>query len=293
MTSKWNNIVLQGLSGLGLVGYNTVKTLIDTYQAEVFKDYAEFFPNITIIDNGTIENQCVRIYGKDLPDKKFQFLNGPQPRSDELTSHFLQKIMTDITELHKQKKIDLFLSFGAYVTKNLSEEVFQDITYTTKEEMADKVLSLEIEKKRNLYIATCGDLAFDDFVNDLEGEQDIVKEPGGIISGLNGVLPAMIGERLKIPTATIMIETTGTGPDMRPSNEFPLLAQFFGILATKRALAFVKKTFGLEEDLEKKIDSVLEELKPTAKQEIIAFFSRDTGDDRRRESDFRTDKMYT
>ncbi len=293
MTTKWNNIILQGLSGLGLVGYNTVKTLIDTYEADVYKDYAEYFPNLTLIDNGTIENQCVRIYDKDLPNKHFQFINGPQPRSDELTSMFLQKVIVDIAEMNKNKKIDLFLSFGAYVTKTLSHGDFQDITYSTKEELAEKILTAEIEKKRNLYIATSGQLIFDDFIKDLGGESDVVKEPGGVISGLNGVLPAMVGERLKIPTATIMIETTGTGADMRSSNDFPLLAQFLGLLATKRALIFVKKTFGIEENLETKIDTILDELKSTAKQEIITFFDRDNGNDRSRESEFRNDKMYT
>lgn len=293
MASKWNNFFLQGLSGLGQVGYNTIKTLIDTYQAEVDRDYAEYFPNLTLIDNGTIENQCVRLYHKETPDKVFRFLNGPQPRSDELISMLLQKFIRDISELHKNQKIDLYLSFGAYVTKTLSHVELQEQSFSTKEELADHILKSEIEKKRNLYIATSGNLAYDDFIKELKGEDAIVKESGGYIIGLNGVLPAMVGERLKIPTATIMIETTGIGPDIRSSNDFPVLAQFLGLLATKRALTFLEKTFDLEDHLGSKVDSIIEELKSSARQEIINFFDRDNGPDMGREFDYRNDKMYT
>ncbi len=293
MTPKWNNVILQGLSGLGLVGYNTVKTLVEAFDAEVYKDYAEFFPNITVIENARLENQCVRIYQKELQSKRlFRFINGGQPRSEELSSMFLQKIITDIQEIHKNNKVDLFLSFGAYVTKSLSHLDFQDQMFSSKEELADSILNSEINKNRTIYVATSGPLFYDDFIKDLNSYESITKEPGGYITGLNGVIPAAIGERLKIPSATVMIETTGTGTDIRPTNDFPLLAQFLGLLATKRALTFLEKTFDLKINLESKIDTILEELKSTAKQEIISFFERDNTDDSR-QSDFRNDKMYT
>lgn len=293
MTAKYNNVILQGLAGLGLVGYNTIKTLIEAYDADIYKDYAEFFPNMTLIENGHIENQCVRIYQKELPKKNFRFINGPQPRPDELVSNFLQRIIPDIQELHKSNKIDLYLSFGAYVSKVLSHEDFQDIDAFNKEELAEKILNAEIEKKRNVYVATCGNLNFDEFIKEVNGETEVQKEPGGYITGLNGVLPALVGERLNIPTATIMVETTGAGTDMRSTSEFPLLSQFLGLLATKRALIFIEKVFDLNLNLETKIDTILNELRSTAKQEIIAFFDRDTIDDRGRGSDFTNDKMYT
>lgn len=295
MTLKFDNIFLQGLVGLGLVGYNTIKTLIDTYEADVYQDYAEFFPNLSIIDNGVIENQCVRIYQKELEagplgKKMFQFLNGPQPRSDELNSFFLQKIISDLKELNKEKKIDLFLSFGAYVTKNITHADFEDVPYSNKEELVNKILDSEIEKQRSLYVATSGHLAFDSFVTDLAVNDKIIKETQGYIAGLNGVLPALIGERLKIPTATIMIETTGT--DSR-NNNFPVLSQFLGLLATKKALQFIENVFNLDKKLDTKIDTILTELKDTAKQELITFFDKDVSDEKNRESEYRNDKMYT
>ena len=66
MALKFNNVFLQGLVGLGLVGYNTIKNIIDAYEINVFQDYAEFFPNLTIIDNGVIENHCFIIFQKEL-----------------------------------------------------------------------------------------------------------------------------------------------------------------------------------------------------------------------------------
>ena len=208
----------------------------------------------------------------------------------ELASFFLQKIVSDIQELHKAKDIDLFLSFGAFVTKNLSYADFQDVSYENKEELAEKILQSEIEKPRNLYVATSGALDFDEFVKELKVEDKIIKETQGYISGLNGVLPALIGERLHIPTATIMIETTGT--DSR-TNNFPVLAQFLGLLATKKALQFIQDVFKFEKDLDKKIDNILNELKPTAKQELVNFFDKDFSDERNRETEYRNDKMYT
>ena len=290
MAPKWNNIFLQGFVGMGLVGYNTIKTLIDNYNADIYKDYAEFFPNLTLIDNGRIENQCARIFKKELSKRVFHFLNGPQPRGDEMTSFFLQKIITDIAELNNAHKIDLFVSFGALVNKNLSYSDYQDISYDSKEDLAEKIIALEIEKDRKLYLATTGNPTFDDFVKDVGTVDEIVKETQGIINGLNGVLPAMVGERLKIPTVTIMIETTGT--DVR-TNNFPILAQFLGLLATKKGLIFLERMFDLDIKLETKIDAILDELKATAKQEIVNFFNKDYSAERSRESEFRNDKMYT
>jgi predicted ATP-grasp superfamily ATP-dependent carboligase len=281
---KWTKIFLQGLVGQGLVGYNTVKTMIDSLEAKSIQDYAEYFPNLSLIDNGKIENQCVRIYETG----DFLIMNGPQPRSDELSTLFLKKIMEDIQNLHEQNKIDVYLSFGAYVTKNLSPYEIDSAEKLTTNELADLVLKKETEKVRHLYIATSG-YNFDEFVNTLGiSDEEVVKESQGFISGLNGVLPAMVGERLKIPTATIMIETTGT--ESRTSS-FPVLSQYLGFLSTKRALEFLNKTFNLDLDIDKRISKVLDEISAPAKEEIIAYIDRDIKEDKRdRESDHRA--MY-
>ena len=285
---KWKKIFLQGLVGQGLVGYNTVKTMIDSLEAKSIKDYAEFFPNLSLIDNGKIENQCVRVFETKKNGNNFLIMNGPQPRSDELSALFLQQIMSDIKKFHEENKIEAFLSFGAYVTKNLSPYEVETEKKLNANDLADIVLKNESEKARKLYIATSG-FDFDELVKILEiGEDEVVKESQGFISGLNGVLPAMVGERLNIPTATIMIETTGT--ESR-TGSFPVLAQYLGFLSTKRALQFLNKTFKLDLDIDTRISKVLDEIKDSAKDEIIAYIERDIQEDKReRESDHRA--MY-
>lgn len=280
---KWNNIFLQGLVGLGLVGYNTVKTLIDELEAKPIKDYAEFFPNLSLIDNGKIENQCVRIFEKSNKDNHFLIMNGPQPRSDEISTLFLKQIMEDVDKINKDNKIDVYLSFGAYVNKNLAPfEQIEENKKLSEDELAELVLKHENEKERKLYIATSG-YDFDKFIKTIGiTEEEVMKESQGYISGLNGVLPAMIGERLKIPTATIMIETTGT--ESR-SGTFPILAQYLGFLSTKRALQFLNKTFVLGLDIETKISKLLEEIKDSAKQELIQYIQKDIREEKREEPD--------
>lgn len=290
MNSDWNNIFLQGLVGHGLVGYNTVKTLIDNSETDVIKDYAEYFPNLSFIDNGIIENQCVRLFRMDKLERTFYYINGPQPRADELNSFFLQKIISDIREIHANHPIDFFISFGALVSRNLSYADFPDFQYKNKEELAEKILASEIELDRKLRVATCGGLVFEDFAKSLGEPKDLQKETQGYISGLNGVLPALVGERLQIPTATIMVESTGA--DSR-SNNFPVLAQFLGLLATKKALQFIQNVFFEGQEFDKKIDSILEELKSAAKQELINYIETDFSPEKSPESDYRNDKMYT
>ncbi|MFV2016823.1 MAG: PAC2 family protein, partial [Candidatus Heimdallarchaeota archaeon] len=276
---KWTKIFLQGLVGQGLVGYNTVKTMIDGLEAKSIKDYGEYFPNLSLIDNGKIENQCVRVFEVKKNENNFLIMNGPQPRSDEISSLFLQKVIGDIDEMNEQNKIDVYLSFGAYVTKNLSPYEIETDKKLPASELADLVLKHELEKERKLYIATSG-FDFDKFTKILGiPEQEVVKESQGFISGLNGVLPAMIGERLNIPTATIMIETTGT--ESSRSANFPALAQYLGFLSTKRALQFLNKTFNFDLDIETRITKVLDEIKDSAKEEIISYIEKDFQEDKR------------
>jgi len=82
----WNEIFLQGLVGLGLVGYNTVKTLVDRFDAKTLMDYAEFYPSLSLIENGEIINQCARVHVMDLASRRFYLLHGPQPRITECYS---------------------------------------------------------------------------------------------------------------------------------------------------------------------------------------------------------------
>ena len=66
---------------------------------------------------------------------------------------------------------------------------------------------------------------------------------------------------------------------------------WLGFLSTKRALQFLNKTFKLDLDIDTRISKVLDEIKDSAKDEIIAYIERDIQEDKReRESDHRA--MY-
>ncbi|MHA2362360.1 MAG: PAC2 family protein [Candidatus Hodarchaeales archaeon] len=288
----WNEIFLQGLVGLGLVGYNTVKTLIDRFDANVIMDYAEYFPNLSLIENGTIENQCARVYTVDISSRRFYLLNGPQPRQDELSSLFLQKFIIDFKRWHKDNPIDIYISFGAFITSMIGPERFKQEGNISSEEIADKLIQEEIKKPRNLFVATCGGMDFEEFSSEIVHPADVVvRETQGYISGLNGVLPALIGERLKIKTATIMVETTGAEIS-RSTSSTPVLAQFLGLLATRKGLQFLDRLFDIGLDLDTKIDGVIEELLPVARQDIIDTLESGESEFKRdKDTDFR-DKMY-
>lgn len=290
-------IFLQGLVGLGFVGYNTIKTLVDSLEAEVLQDYAEFFPNLSLIDDGAIENQCCRVYHKTYEERDYYLLNGPQPRSDELASLFLQKFISDYRTLEEGSgPVDLYISFGAFVTSMLTPEEMElglDLKVATPEDIAEAVLKYEVEKPRRLFVATCGPLGFDTVATMAGDAEQVVKETQGYISGLNGVLPALIGERLKTPTATIMVETTLTEAGRMSSQSAPALTQFLGLVSTKRALEFLRQAFGLDLQLDEKVAKLIEEIQPHAKEDLLTglTFGEAEQEKERTENDFR-DKMY-
>ena len=281
----WNEIFIQGLVGLGLVGYNTVKTLVDRFDAKTLMDYAEFYPSLSLIENGEIINQCARVHVMDLASRRFYLLHGPQPRSDEVGSLFLQKFIQDFKVWNQETPIDLYISFGAFVTKLIStESLTAEEQEKSPEEMADIILQYELEKSRNLFIATTGGLKFEQFSQDVHPNDVMVRETQSYISGLNGVLPAMIGERLGIHTATIMVETTGVEPTRTNIN--PALAQLLGLLATRKGLQFLDRLFDMGLDLENRVADIIDQLLPAARKDLITTLQNgDLSDNKKKDSD--------
>ena len=279
----WKNFFLQGLVGMGLVGYNTLKFFLKKINSEPIVDYAEFFPQVAVIEEGKIENQCPRIYSADIgKERRIYGVIGPQPRSDELSASFLGAFLRDFKKIHEESKIDLFISFGAFITDVI------DVTGTAGGfgAAADRLLDHELTRSRGLYIATCGGLSYDEFALSVQHPDDkIVKEPQGFISGLNGVLPALIGERFKIPTVTIMVESASAEKFRFNS----AVAQLLGLLASRKGLEFLDHYFGLDMDLRSLLTPIIDELLPAARQDLISSMER--GEPERREDS--SDKMYT
>lgn len=265
----YNTVLIQGLMGMGLIGYNIVKFFLSKVKSEAMYDYAEFFPHIALIENGLIENQCARLYQSNVINSRiFYSLIGPQPRTDELSSFFMQKYLSDLKEVHINTPIDLYISFGAFITDTIVPERFG----TEPEAIANNIIESELNKKRNLYVATCGTLDYDEFALSVQHPDDsIIREPQGYISGLNGVLPAVVGERLKIPTVTIMIEASMS--DFFQSKNS--ISQFLGLLAANKGLAFIDHYFDLNMDLDSLLTPIIEELTGIAKQDIITVLTQE------------------
>jgi hypothetical protein len=261
----WKEFFLQGLVGMGLVGFNTTKFFLNKLDSEISMDYAEFFPNVAIIENGRIENQCARIYRSQHGERSFFSLTGPQPRSDELTSLFIQKFVEDFRRIHEESPIDLYISFGAFITEILPS-TNKDLPIDNNT-LADQILDQELTKERKLYIATCGSLDFEEFSLSVQDSRDeIVREPQGFISGLNGVLPAIIGERFNIPVVTIMIETS-SAEKFRFNGA---VSQLLGLLGSKKGLDFLDHYFDLNMDLSQYLEPIIEEIIPAARQELVS-----------------------
>ncbi|OLS18959.1 MAG: hypothetical protein HeimC3_47750 [Candidatus Heimdallarchaeota archaeon LC_3] len=269
----WKEFFLQGLVGMGLVGFNATKFFLKGLESNnISIDYAEFFPNVAIIENGRIENQCARIYRAHHDLRSFHALLGPQPRSDELTSLFIQKFVNDFRHIHEESPIDLYISFGAFITEILpSSSKFLSEGRTDFTTIADQIINQELNKKRKLYIATCGSLDFEEFSLSVQHPDDeIVREPQGFISGLNGVLPAIIGERFNIPTVTIMVETSSA--EKYKFNG--AVSQLLGLLASRKGLNFLDNYFDLKMQLDSYLNPVIEEITPAARQELVASLER-------------------
>ena len=257
---------------MGLVGFNATKFFLNRLESNISIDYAEFFPNVAIIENGRIENQCARIYRAHHGLRRFYALLGPQPRSDELTSLFIQKFVKDFRRIHEESPIDLYISFGAFITEILpSSSNFNSDGFTDYSTIANQIIDQELNKKRKLYIATCGSLDFEEFSLSVQNQDDeIVREPQGFISGLNGVLPAIIGERFNIPTVTIMVETSSA--EKYKFNG--AVSQLLGLLASRKGLNFLDNYFDLNMQLDSYLDPIIGEITPAARQELISSLER-------------------
>ena len=161
------------------------------------------------------------------------------------------------------------ISFGAFITKTITPEQYG----SEPESIANNIIESELNEKRNLYVATCGGLDYDEFSLSVQHPEDtIIREPQGYISGLNGVLPAVVGERLKIPTVTIMVEASMS--DLFQSKNS--ISQFLGLLAANKGLKFIDHYFDLNLNLDLILTPIIEELTGIAKQDIITVLTQES-----------------
>ncbi len=269
------NIWIQGLAGIGLVGYNIAKTLQTEFNLKLWKSYGIYFPNIAPIENGKIYVNSIRIYnGKIDKNKMLWVVTGPQPDSDALSSLFIQQFIKDLEEINKKHKITMYMAFGAFVTSYLSEVIqHQKNRGGQPIEIVNRIITQEMTKERPLFVATAGNITFDMFVKETKARSfdgELRKEESGYISGLNGVLPALVGEILNIPSIACMIDTCLV--DFEGPRGPTGLSLFLGFLASMKGLQFLNKMFDLRLNFEA-LENQIESLSATAKEQLFKLLS--------------------
>jgi len=250
---------------MGLVAYNIAKQVLNIPQLEFHevRSYPEYFPNIAIVENGHLSTQALRLYRALLKDDLALYvLNGPQPGSDELQAMFIEKFTADLLEINEEEPIKLYISFGAFIT-SMQVPVLDPVSITP-EEYIDGL----INKDRRLFVATCGGIELDNLEEILNPtECQLVQEENGYITGLNGVLPAVVGEMYGIPAVTIMVETENFEFIRATSH----LSQFLGVLGTKKGMEYVIDAFdqgAAKNDILQSLNRIIAELRPLAVQQL-------------------------
>ncbi len=237
MSKPLKVVYVQGLTGMGLVGFNVAQTVRMDLDAYRIATYSEFFPTVAFVDDGKLKTRTIEVFKAQLNNTTVYSMTGSQPEENLLTSAFISKFEQDMSRWHGAEPVDLYLAFGAFITRfelpNVDEREVN--------ELAEKKIKEEKLKERRLFIATAGGLEYTELKSFLaessSGTDNLVlQESEGYISGLNGVLPAHIADKLDIPTATIMVETAI--PDFVGSDS-PLY-RFLGLCGARRGLQFLQ-----------------------------------------------------
>lgn len=231
---------------MGLVGFNVAQTVRMDLDAYRISSYSEFFPTVAFVDDGKLKTRSIEVYKAQLDQTTVYSMTGSQPEENHLASMFISKFEQDMNRWHTTQPVDLYLAFGAFITRfDLPSVDEREV-----KELAGKKIKEEKFKDRKLFIATAGSLEYTDLKSLLSdqskgtelGENLVLQESEGYISGLNGVLPAHIADKLEIPTATVMIETAI--PDFVGSDS-PLY-RFLGLCGARRGLQFLQDLLGIE-----------------------------------------------
>ncbi|MFW9916267.1 MAG: PAC2 family protein [Candidatus Thorarchaeota archaeon] len=237
------NIWVQGLTGMGLVGYHIAGTLLNLGEeipVQRIQSYSEFFPSISFVDSGNLSMKSISVFRVELADTNIFIVHGAQPQESTLSYFFLTSFERDMIRWSQEYPVDLYLSFGALV------EDFKLGTAIPAEEaevekLARKRLAEERRMERKFFVATSEILPFDQFKLMVDVDEALLQKSEGYISGLNGVLPAYVGNKLDIPSATVMVQSSIPslmgGMGISESH----LGQFLGMCSSMRGLEFLSR----------------------------------------------------
>ncbi len=281
------NIVIQGLTGMGLVGLNISEALVKTFDLEIKKSYAEFFPNVAIARNGILEVSTAAVYHGTISGREWWILTGPQPRTDELSALLLRQVVADFKEWNEMRPFDAYLSFGAFVNTSIAQLFFESLQITNEPRKAiDRLIEDERTKERTFFVACCGGMT----PKDVETTSTSIKVESldGHINGLNGTIPGTIGNVLGIPTASILIEAASA--DILTGGRFTPIDRFFGILASVKGLEYLHETFDVDKKVMEPLKEEIAELLPIVTEELKEVLKEPQG--HRRDTGISDEKTY-
>ena len=84
-------VFIQGLTGMGLVGFNVAQTVrmdLDAYRTAT---YSEFFPTVAFVDDGKLKTRTIEVFKAQLNDTTIYSMTGSQPEENLLASSFISK----------------------------------------------------------------------------------------------------------------------------------------------------------------------------------------------------------
>lgn len=242
------NIWVQGLTGMGLVGYHIAGTLLNLGEGiavQRIQSYSEFFPSISFVDSGNLSMKSINVFRVELDDVNVFVVHGAQPQESTLSYFLLTSFERDMIRWNEENPVDLYLSFGALV-----EDFKLGTTVPSDETEAEQLARARLEEERNMtrkfFVATSEILPFEQFKLMVDIDDALLQKSEGYISGLNGVLPAYVGDKLDIPAATVMVQSSIPslvgGMGISESH----LGQFLGMCSSLRGLEFLSRIIGHE-----------------------------------------------
>ncbi|MFX0090564.1 MAG: PAC2 family protein [Candidatus Hodarchaeota archaeon] len=256
-----NNFFIQGLVGMGLVGYNVADFLQKNLESTVIRSYSEFFPSIAFLDSkAKLSTKTIEVSKANIPngdsDSNIFIMHGSQPDEETLSYFFIKAVEKDMRIWNENNPISLYIAFGVTAKEFQIPSSLSGTKTTSK-----AFLQEEKAKHRRIYIAFAGKGAEKHpFIK--KTKKEYLLEPmgeGRYITGLNGVLPAYIGEKTGLPVVTAMIEASIPSFDL----ENPL-SQFIGLSASRYGIKWLKSFLKFGDRPLNLIDSRLEKLEPLA-----------------------------
>ena len=253
---------LQGFTGIGLVGYLAVENLSKEYENQIEKlaTFPDFFPRILTVEQGKMNLQSVRLERLQHDGDLLYLIYGPQPDNEIMLYHAAQTLLSIISQLNEETPIEVYLSFGAFMR---DFEIPALENEKEVEKVSEEILRNEYSAKRIIRYAYSG-LDPSILVKVKTEEFEVLPSEDGVISGLNGFLPAFVSEKLSIPAVSVMIETSIIR-ELQMAND--PLSTYFGLCASRIGIKFINQVFRLDISTSR-IENMIEKISHDAKEEL-------------------------